>query len=195
MTKTLLEKLGVFFKRPKLPIITASSSLQEIAELYPNFYKFIQTRYGIKVSPEEKRETLTNFVSRRSLPPPQVVFMEVQMDNRSHGVSELSVQEVSDFLRKKSPLSILDVREQWELKMGKIPDSMPLTAELLDEIIQTWEKDKPILLYCHFGVRSLDAASYLADKGFEKVFILKGGIDCWSTEVDPTIPRYEGAYC
>lgn len=195
MAKTLLEKLGAFFQKPLLPEITESSLIREVGEIYPNFYDFIQRKYGIKVTPEEKNYSLKTFVKQRSLPPPQVVFMEVQMDSCSPCIEEISVHEVKEMIQKNSVVSILDVRENWELKMGAIPDSRPLTEELLDEIIQTWSKEKTILLYCHFGVRSLDAASFLADRGFKKVYVLKGGIDSWSTEVDPTIPRYEGSYC
>ena len=150
---------------------------------------------GINATLEERTGSLKSFVSLHGLPPPQILFMEVQMEGRSGTVQEISVIEAAQLIKQKPALSILDVRENWELKMGSIPKAMPLTAELLDDILQKWEKEEPLLLYCHFGVRSLDAASFLADRGFKNVLILKGGIDSWSTEIDPTIPRYEGAYC
>ncbi len=43
---------------------------------------------------------------------------------------------------------------------------------------------------CHSGVRSMAVARYLQDEGFAQVFNLAGGIDAWSREVDPTVPRY-----
>ncbi len=195
MPKTLREKLKNLFKKPSLPVITDKSSLQEISEVYPQFYNFIQRKYAVKVSTKEKTQSLKDFVVSRELPPSQVVFMEVQMESRSRGVEQISAQEVIHLIQKRPSLSILDVREDWELKFGSLPNSSPLTHELLDEMLQKWEKDKPLLVYCHFGVRSLDAASFLADQGFKNVSILKGGIDSWSNEIDPNIPRYEGAYC
>jgi len=194
MANTLREKITSLFKKAALPTITENSSLQEICELYPDFFEFILSRYGVKVSVQDKIESLKKFVSKNNLPPPQVVFMEAQMSDRSKKVGHLTAGEVTSLIDKRN-LSILDVREEWELKLGAIPNSLRLTSELLDEILETWEKDKPLLVYCHFGIRSLDAASFLADRGFKNVFILKGGIDSWSTEVDPSIPRYEGAYC
>lgn len=194
MANTLREKIRSLFKKSGLPTITENSSLQEISELYPEFFEFILSRYGVKLSAQDKLESLKEFVSKNNLPPPQVVFMEAQMSDRSKKVGHMTAVEVTSLIDKRN-LSILDVREEWELKLGAIPNSLRLTSELLDEILETWEKDKPLLVYCHFGIRSLDAASFLADRGFKNVFILKGGIDSWSTEVDPSIPRYEGAYC
>jgi rhodanese-related sulfurtransferase len=195
MTKILLEKISSLFKRDSLPVITEQSLIHEIADLYPNFYDFIQRKYGLKILAEERNESLKTLVARHQLPPPQVVFMEVQMSNRSEGVKELPASEASKLIEEGTRFSILDVRENWELNMGSLPKSIPLTADLLDEILQNWEREKPLLLYCHFGIRSLDAASFLADRGFTNVCVLKGGIDSWASEVDPTLPRYEGAYC
>lgn len=195
MARTFSQKIRSFFKKSELPPIDENSSLIKIAELYPDFFDFIQKRYAINLSSEKKMQPLKAFVAEHSLPPPQVVFMELQMVSRSAGVGHLTAQEATELIDDKSSVSILDVREKWELQWGSIPKSVPLTEELLEEILETWEKDKPVLLYCHFGVRSLDAASFLADRGFTNIFVLKGGIDSWSTEIDPSIPRYEGAYC
>uniref|UniRef100_UPI00359FA028 rhodanese-like domain-containing protein n=1 Tax=Neisseria dentiae TaxID=194197 RepID=UPI00359FA028 len=48
----------------------------------------------------------------------------------------------------------------------------------------------PIVVYCHHGVRSLHTAMYLADAGFDELYNLQGGIDAWSLQVDPAVPRY-----
>jgi len=195
MANTLRNKFIGLFKKSTLPVITETSTLKEISQLYPEFYPFIKKRYGITITSQQELQTLKQWVIAHNLPPAQVVFMEVQMESRSGEVGEMSAREATSLIYKKAPLAILDVREDWELKVGVIPNSLRLNSELLDQILQTWDKDKPLLLYCHFGVRSLDAASFLADHGFKNVYILKGGIDSWSTEVDPSIPRYEGAYC
>ncbi|MCX6102340.1 MAG: rhodanese-like domain-containing protein [Proteobacteria bacterium] len=195
MTQKIRKKISALFGGSQLPIINENSLLREIAESYPHLYDFIERKYGIKIGPEEILEPLKTFVSRLGLPPAQIVFMEVQMDSLSKGVKEITAQDTMNLLTATPTLSLLDVRESWELKLGSIPKALPLTATLLDEILQRWDKNNPVILYCHFGIRSLDAASFLADRGFTKVFILKGGIDNWSTEIDPTIPRYDGAYC
>ena len=51
-------------------------------------------------------------------------------------------------------------------------------------------KDTKLVFYCHTGVRSLGAAEHFRVEGFTDVHNLEGGIDAWSREVDPTVPRY-----
>ena len=65
--------------------------------------------------------------------------------------------------------------------LGELP-------ERLDEL-DDWRKAE-IVVYCHHGVRSLQGTSLLQRAGFERVFNLRGGIDRWSLDIDPTVPRY-----
>ena len=51
-------------------------------------------------------------------------------------------------------------------------------------------KDTPIVTYCHHGIRSLEAASYLIGHGFTNVLSLAGGIDAWAKEIDTSLRRY-----
>jgi rhodanese-related sulfurtransferase len=59
-------------------------------------------------------------------------------------------------------------------------------------IREQWPKDTLIVVHCHVGEQSLAAASFLIDRGFTNVRSLAGGIDAWSKQVDPTVPRYVG---
>ena len=51
-------------------------------------------------------------------------------------------------------------------------------------------KDTPLVFYCHHGPRSQQAADFFCSHGFRNVYNLDGGIDAWSAEVDPSVPRY-----
>ena len=66
-------------------------------------------------------------------------------------------------------------------------------TEAVAQVVMRWPKDTPIVFYCHLGQRSLDAASYFAGHGFTEVRSMTGGLDAWSLEVDPSVPRYEVA--
>lgn len=193
--KTIRDLFADFFKTSTPPLINENSSLHEIAVQYPQVYDFIERKYGVKVDVGDKTVSLTEFVEKYGLPPAQVLFMEVQMDLRAEKVHELSVKEARDFLEKNPLTPILDVREEWEVKIGKIPSSQVLSPQLLDQILNDWDKNLPILIYCHHGVRSMDAANFFADRGFTEIRTLRGGIDAWSANVDPSIPRYQGNYC
>jgi predicted sulfurtransferase len=56
-----------------------------------------------------------------------------------------------------------------------------------------WPKQTPMVLYCHTGRRSIDAASFLAGHGFTNVRSMTGGLEAWSCQVDSSVPRYEVA--
>lgn len=85
---------------------------------------------------------------------------------------------------------ILDIRTREEYDAVKIEGSHHFTQDLLPAIMGTWPKDELLVLVDHQGARSLDAAAYFAGHGFTNVRGLRGGIDAWSLEVDPRLPRY-----
>lgn len=86
---------------------------------------------------------------------------------------------------------ILDVREPWEYEVANLPGStlIPL-GELPSRAAEELDPDQPLVVLCHHGVRSLQAAYFLEHQGFADVINLTGGIDRWSQTVDPATPRY-----
>lgn len=103
---------------------------------------------------------------------------------------EYTVQEVAELLRSPNPPRLIDVREQAEWEIVHLDGGQLLSQALLEEILGDWPPDTPIVCYCHHGVRSLNAAMFLQQKGFQNVGSMRGGIDAWALEVDPRLPRY-----
>ncbi|HKI98457.1 MAG TPA: rhodanese-like domain-containing protein [bacterium] len=103
---------------------------------------------------------------------------------------EYTVQEVAAQLRSPIPPRLLDVREQAEWDIVHLEGGQLVTESLLDEILSDWPPDTPIVCYCHHGMRSLNAAAYLQQQGFQNVSSMRGGIDAWAQEIDPGLPRY-----
>jgi len=103
---------------------------------------------------------------------------------------EITLQDYKKLKDEHAPHVLLDVRQQWEVQKASIPGSthIPLT-DLLDHIDEL-SKDGKIVVYCHHGVRSMNACFFLRELGFEDVLSLSGGIDAWAHEVDPSIPKY-----
>lgn len=93
-------------------------------------------------------------------------------------------------LKNGEDLLLIDVREPEEIAIASLPDSLvcPLSraASWIDRIPQ----DRELVIFCHHGVRSLHAAQALLHRGHRKVTNMSGGIDRWSCEVDPSVPRY-----
>jgi len=106
--------------------------------------------------------------------------------------TQLSPTDLAEWLRGENPPLLLDVREEGEHQFVALPGStlIPL-GQIPDRFreIEIW-KDKDVVVYCHHGVRSLHAIGWLRQQGFTKLRNLSGGIDRWSCEVDPALPRY-----
>ena len=103
---------------------------------------------------------------------------------------EFTVQEVAAQLASPTPPRLLDVRELSEWELVHLSAGQLVSDELLEEILTHWSKDTAIVCYCHHGIRSLNAAVFLQQKGFSNVGSMRGGIDAWSIEIDPSLPRY-----
>ena len=85
---------------------------------------------------------------------------------------------------------LLDVREAWEYQMVHLEGAISIP---LGELLKRFRDIKPgreVVVYCHWGMRSLDAAFLLQQLGFKSVKCLLGGIDRWAQEIDPQILRY-----
>ena len=105
---------------------------------------------------------------------------------------QLRPAELSEWLRdpaRPKPL-VLDVREPWEVKLSRLPDSVHIPMNEVPARLGELEADRPVVCLCHHGMRSMQVALFLERQGVNEVANLAGGIDAWSREVDPTTPTY-----
>lgn len=100
---------------------------------------------------------------------------------------EVEPQEAKELLNKGTVL--IDVRRDDEVETAKIEGSVHIQLDTLSQNLSKLDKSKPIITHCHHGVRSLHAARFLRQKGFN-ARSMKGGIDQWSEEVDQSVPTY-----
>ncbi len=105
-------------------------------------------------------------------------------------VPEITPRELASELAGEAPPRIVDVREAHEFDHCRLPSAelMPLGQ------IRSWaanlDPEADIVLMCHSGFRSGQAVMFLRSQGFKRVRNLRGGIDAWSVQVDPSVPRY-----
>jgi len=89
---------------------------------------------------------------------------------------------------------VLDVREPWELQTASVrPEGFTLVTIPMNQIparVDELDREQPIAVLCHHGARSQRVATFLAGNGFERLANIAGGIDAWSGERDPAVPRY-----
>lgn len=92
--------------------------------------------------------------------------------------------------RLQEPVVIVDVREPWEYQRCHIEGSVLVPLQTLPDEYPALARGALTVMVCHHGLRSAAAADYLRGCGFERVLNLTGGIDRWSLDVDPAMPRY-----
>ena len=105
-------------------------------------------------------------------------------------VDEISAEEVKRKLDAREPMILLDVREPHEYEISRIDSARLIPLGELPTRMDELERETTIIVHCHSGVRSAHAVQLLRAAGFARAINLAGGIDAWSVEVDPTVPRY-----
>jgi rhodanese-related sulfurtransferase len=104
-------------------------------------------------------------------------------------MKSITVQELHKLINNNKNISLVDVREKSERVMASIKGSIHVPMMAIPHQLELFNKDEPIYLFCHSGVRSAQACLYLEQQGFDSVNII-GGIQAWSTEIDSSVPTY-----
>jgi len=104
-------------------------------------------------------------------------------------VQPISPAEAKAMIERDPGARFLDVRTPEERARAMIEGTTLLDREAFDALMEL-PKNTPLVFHCHHGMRSHQAAIHFLEQGFTKVYNVSGGIDGWSQEVDPSIPRY-----
>jgi len=105
-----------------------------------------------------------------------------------------SIPEISpaDFLKRRElgdAMTLLDVREDWELAVASVPDTVHIPMATVPERLGELDRNRDVIVLCRSGRRSLEIAKFLQLNGFNALN-LSGGILAWSRDVDSSIPTY-----
>jgi len=103
---------------------------------------------------------------------------------------DITVGELKSSIDRDDDILLLDVREPNEYSICHLPGSRLIPLGEVSSRKTELDKERPIVVYCHVGVRSTSATSYLRKEGFRNVRNLRGGIEAWAIEIDTRMPRY-----
>jgi rhodanese-related sulfurtransferase len=176
--------------------ISKESTMQEILEALPGAQRALFSRYhigGCSSCGFQPTETLEQVCRSHNIWDVQEVIAYLQRSHERDQKLQIQPEELARALKTNQTLHLLDVRSPEEYKIARIEETRLVTDALAKEILEQWPKDTPIVLHCHLGERSVEAASFLIDQGFTNVRSLAGGIDAWSQRVDSAVPRYRAA--
>jgi len=104
---------------------------------------------------------------------------------------EITPLEVKQRLDSGEKLRLIDVREPFEYQQAHIDGSELIPMRAVPQTLPSLESEEATLIvFCHHGMRSLQVVSWLREQGLERASSMAGGIDRWSLEIDPAVPRY-----
>lgn len=178
---------------PSTATIDPQITMRELLEQFPGVQRALFRRYHIGgcsscgFAPEE---TLAGVCARNeNLNVAEVIDQIIESDAADKAM-QIEPQELAERIARGEKVQLLDVRTREEFEAVKIEQAQLFTQKLMQDVMTNWPRENLLVIYDHQGTRSMDAAAYFQGHGFAQVKSLRGGIDAWSAEVDPNLPRY-----
>jgi rhodanese-related sulfurtransferase len=106
------------------------------------------------------------------------------------GFGTITPAELSALLETGARLRLLDVRERIEYEIARLEGAELVPLAEVPGALDRYDHDEDLVVMCHHGIRSASVCDFLVRSGFARVRNLSGGIDRWSVDVDPSVPRY-----
>ena len=103
---------------------------------------------------------------------------------------EITPREVKNMMDRGEKFLFVDVREKWEFDTSWIQGAVLVPMREIPANLAKFEEADQIVLFCHHGIRSLDAAAWLRSQDLAGAKSMERGIDRWSAGIDPSVPRY-----
>ncbi len=138
-------------------------------------------------------ETLEEVCARNENLPVNTVIEFLYASHELDQQLLISPAEVQSAIESPEPkVKLLDIRTREEWDAVHVENSLHFTQELMQEILMHWPREEGLIAVIdHDGKRSMDAVAYFQGHGFANIRAVRGGIDAWSQEVDPALPRYD----
>jgi monothiol glutaredoxin len=144
---------------------------------------------GVRISMTPADARRAHGVAIDYITTPKGPAFKIDNPNEPARVKRISATELRARLTRGDDILVIDVRTPAEREIASIEGSRLLDSSLRDRL-SLLPRDRSIVCMCHTGVRSQSAAEGLVGMGFRDVSNLEGGIDAWSRDVDPEVPRY-----
>ena len=173
--------------------IDSKITMRELLEHFPGAQRALFRRYHIGgcascgFSPDE---TLAGVCARNENLDVDEVTEHILTSDAADRALQIEPRDLSQRLAAGETIHLLDIRTREEFDAVKLPGAHLFTQEFMQEILANWARTDLLVIYDHQGARSMDAAAYFQGHGFENIKSLRGGIDAWSIDVDPKLPRY-----
>ena len=173
--------------------IGPQSSMRDVLEAYPGAQRALFRRYhigGCASCGFQPTETLEQVCQRNNDLNVSEVLDHIQTSHGQDAKLFIAPKELARLRDEQPDAKLVDVRSREEFEAVHIAGSLMLSQPVMQEIMSKWPRTQTLVVIDHQGKSGLDAAAYFLGHGFENVRCVRGGIDAWSQEVDPKLPRY-----
>src|SRR5437667_11217421 len=174
--------------------IGPESAMREVLESYPGAQRALFRRYHIGGCSQcgfQPTETLEQVCARNGRLNGDEVLEHIRTSHEQDAKILIEPKELAEWLKRDKTVRLLDVRSREEFEAVHIDGSVLMSQPMMQEILAEGTNSRPLVVIDHQGKQGLDAAAYFMGHGLTNVRCVRGGIDAWSREVDPKLPRYQ----
>jgi rhodanese-related sulfurtransferase len=174
--------------------ISPQSPMSAVLEKFPGSQRALFRRYHIGgcsscgFSPDE---TLAQVCTRNGNLDVAEVLAHIQSSHEQDAKVLISPKELAELLQRDQSVKLVDVRSREEFEAVNIAGSVLLSQDVIRELMASGSNINPIVVIDHAGKNGLDATAYFLGHGLQNIRCLRGGIDAWAQEVEPTMRRYK----
>lgn len=170
--------------------ISNDTTMQELLSIYPSAKRTLFSQYhigGCSSCAYDNNDTIEKVSEKHDFNLKEAIAHILQ--SHEHDEQMMLTPQTAK-AKLKNGAKLIDLRTREEFEQVKIAQPLFFTQELQQEIFANWEPNTEIIIYDHLGSKALDTCAWFRGHGLNNTFIIKGGIDAWSQEVDPSISRY-----
>ena len=174
--------------------ISPQSPMSNVLDHFPGAQRALFRRYhigGCSSCGFQPTETLAEVCARNGNLDVPEVLAHIQASHELDAKVLISPKELAELIQTDKLVKLVDVRSREEFEAVNIAGSVLLSQPLMQQLMASGSNTNPIVVIDHAGKNGLDAAAYFMGHGLQNIRCLRGGIDAWAQEVEPTMRRYK----
>jgi len=174
--------------------IDGQSLMSAVLASYPGAQRALFRRYhigGCSSCGFQPTEKLAEVCARNGGLNVAEVLAHIRSSHEQDEKILIGAKELAEWRQQDPTVQLVDIRAREEFEAVHIAGSILLSQTVMQQIMAEGTNTRPLVVVDHQGKNGLDAAAYFTGHGLQNVRCLRGGIDAWSQDVDPTVRRYK----
>jgi rhodanese-related sulfurtransferase len=174
--------------------LSADATMESVLAAYPGARRALFRTYhigGCSSCGFSPSETLSQLCARNGNLNVDEVIARIEAAAETDRQLEIAPRELAERRARGEAIRLLDLRTREEWEAVHLESAEFVNQDLIQRLMGKEGQQGLLVFYDHAGASSINAAAYFAGHGFTNARFLRGGIDAWSQEVDPAVPRYQ----